>query len=572
MVRPRSSCRWPDSTENLGNVFGRAGSHPADDAASVVDFLSKYTLEELLAPLPQARLVKAAYGHPAFATSLLGLAAAADAFAATRTAPRGGPHGGAWRQGPEPHNFFLLETVANSACSVASTVSYLKHGGEHSSRALCSLVVDAFVNSPMFASKSIALVVPCPHNDETAAEGYSPYDLAAKVEQDVDGVTVLEGAVYHDEAIGRPESGATPSKRREFYDRRRPIVKVAMLRALRPGTIVGVIDVRTRHYSKIGALVQQLHDIVVNENLQLTVRSFVVSQDISSGSPANDVTPEIFRALDDAARLDLHEHGPASPEGTYFHTSYIVTDAALEPELPIAYAGSAGSRTTTPQALIEEFYEACKSGTAASIARAAEPLLQPRATEHTRGLMQGKKSPAFRVMWRRLRDVHGQNACVSVAMKGHLIVFNKDRQTKEELVRLCGLPNEDALIRVVELLVASARRRPFHLIIDRESSPSTQAARCAQRTARRPRPLLSPGASRTNARVASWWRMGTRSMTKRNASRRLLRPSPHGPRRNRCGTHVEDRNTPYASGKETSRTRRHVAGPRLAEQVARRCR
>jgi len=27
------SCRWPDSTENLGNVFGRAGSHPADDGS-----------------------------------------------------------------------------------------------------------------------------------------------------------------------------------------------------------------------------------------------------------------------------------------------------------------------------------------------------------------------------------------------------------------------------------------------------------------------------------------------------------------------------------------------------------
>ena len=450
------------------------------DAASVVDFLSKYTLEKLLEPLPQARLVRAAHGQPAYATSLLGLAAAADAFAATRTAPRGGPHGGVWRQGPEPHNFFLFETVANSACSIASAVGYLKHGGEHSSRALCSLVVDAFVNSPMFAGQNIALIVPCPHDDETAAKGYSPYDLAVKVEQDVDGVTVLKGVVHHDEAIGRPESGATPSKRREFYDRRRPTVNVAMLKALRPGTIVGIIDVRTKHYSKIGALVQQLHDIVVNENLQLTVKSFVVSQDISSGSPANDVTPEIFRALDDAARLDLHEHGPASPEGTYFHTSYIVTDAALEPEqLPIAYAGSAGSRTTTPEALSPALLTACKSGTATSIARALEPLLGPRATEHTRGLMQGKKSPAFRVMWRRLRDVHGQNACVSVAMKGHLIVFNKDRQTKEELVRLCGLPNEDALIRVVELLVASARRRPFHLIIDRESSPSTQAASCA---------------------------------------------------------------------------------------------
>ena len=449
------------------------------DAASVVDFLSQYTLEQLLEPLPQARLVRAAHGQPAYATSLLGLAAAADAYSATRTAPRGGPHGGTWRQGPEPHNFFLVETVADSACSIASAVSYLKHGGEHSSRALRSLVVDAFVSSPMFAGQSIALVVPCPHNLPTAAAGYAAFDLAAAVEKDVDGVTVLEGVVYHDEAIGRPESGATPSKRREFYDRRQPTVNVAMLKALRPGTIVGIIDVRTKHYSKIGALVQQLHDIVVNENLQLTVRSFVVSQDISSGSPANDVTPEIFRALDDAARLDLHEHGPASPEGTYFHTSYIVTDAALEPEQPVAYAGSTGSRTTTLQALIEEFYKACKSGTAASIARAAEPLLQPRATEHTRGLMQGKKSPAFRVMWRRLRDVHGQNACVSVAMKGHLIVFNKDRQTKEELVRLCGLPNEDALIRVVELLVASARRRPFHLIIDRESSPSTQAASCA---------------------------------------------------------------------------------------------
>ena len=450
------------------------------DAASVVDFLSQYTLEQLLEPLPQARLVSAAHGQPAYATSLLGLAAAADAYTATRTAPRGGPHGGTWRQGPEPHNFFLVETVADSACSIASAVSYLKHGGEHSSRALCSLVVDAFVNSPMFAGQNIALIVPCPHGDETAAEGYSPYDLAAKVEQDVDGVTVLKGVVHHDEAIGRPESGATPSKRREFYDRRRPTVNVAMLKALRPGTIVGIIDVRTKHYSKIGALVQQLHDIVVNENLQLTVKSFVVSQDISSGSPANDVTPEIFRALDDAARLDLHEHGPASPEGTYFHTSYIVTDAALEPEqLPIAYAGSAGSRTTTPEALSPALLTACKSGTATSIARALEPLLGPRAMEHTRGLMQGKKSPAFRVMWRRLRDVHGQNACVSVAMKGHLIVFNKDRQTKEELVRLCGLPNEDALIRVVELLVASARRRPFHLIIDRESSPSTQAASCA---------------------------------------------------------------------------------------------
>ena len=82
-------------------------------------------------------------------------------------------------------------------------------------------------------------------------------------------------------------------------------------------------------------------------------------------------------------------------------------------------------------------------------------------------------------MWDHLLQAHGQNACVGIAMKGHLIVFNKDRQTKEELVRLCGLPNEDALIRVVELLVASARRRPFHLIIDRESSPSTQAASCA---------------------------------------------------------------------------------------------
>ena len=162
--------------------------------------------------------------------------------------------------------------------------------------------------------------------------------------------------------------------------------------------------------------------------------------------------------------------------------------------------------------------------------------------------MQGKKSPAFRVMWRRLRDVHGQNACVSVAMKGHLIVFNKDRQTKEELVRLCGLPNEDALISVVEMLVASARRRPFHLITDRESGPSTQAARCAQRTSRRPRPLLSAGTSRTQTCPAILWcRMGTRSRIRCAASRSGTRPSPHGPRRNRCGASVEDPNTPYAS-------------------------
>ncbi len=317
------------------------------DAAPVVD-LSTTTLERLLAPLSEALVVRAAYGYPAFATSLLGVAAAANAFAATRTPPRGGPYGGAWRQGPELHKFFLFETVANSACSVASAVGYLKYGGEHSSRALCRLVVNAFVSSPMFAGQNIALVVPCPHDDETAAEGYSPYDLAAAVEKDVDGVTVLEGVVHHDEAIGRPESGATPSKRREFYDRRRPIVEVAMLRALAPGTIVGIIDVRTKHYSKIGALVRQLHDIVVKEDLSLTIASFVVSQDISSGSPANDVKPEIFQALDDAARLDLHEHGPTSPEGTYFHASYIVTDASLESEqLPVAYAGSAGSRART---------------------------------------------------------------------------------------------------------------------------------------------------------------------------------------------------------------------------------
>ena len=520
------------------------------DAAPDVD-LSQYTLQELLEPLPQARLVRGAHGHPVFATSRLGLAAAANAFAATRTPPRGGQHGGAWRQDTDPRRYFLVETVANSACPVATAVSYLKHGGEHSSRALCSLVVDAFVNSPMFAGKDIALVVPCPHDDETAAKGYSPYDLAVKVEQHVDGVTVLKGVVHHDEAIGRPESGATPSKRCEFYDRRRPTVEVAMLKALRPGTIVGIIDIRTRHYSKIGALVRELHSIVVTEGLQLTIASFVVSQDISSGSPANDVTPEIFRALDDAARLDLHEHGPTSPAGAYFDASYIVTDASLKLEqLPVVYAGSAASRTRTPPVLSPALLAACKSGTAASIARAAEPLLQPRATEHTRGLMQGKKSPAFRVMWDHLCDAYGQDTCVGVAMDAHLIAFNEEHETKEELVRLCGLPNEDALIRVVELLVASVRRRPFHLIIDRESGAPTQAARCAQRTSRRPRPLLSAGASRTQTCPAILWcRMGTRSRTRRRASISAVRPSPRGPPRNRCGARVEDPNTPYASRK-----------------------
>ena len=520
------------------------------DAAPVVD-LSTTTLKELLAPLSEAVFVRAARGRLALATSLLGVVTAADAYAATRTPPRGGQHGGAWRQDTDPRRYFLVETVKNSACSIASAVGYLKHGGEHSTRALRNLVVDAFASWPMLAGKKIALAAPPPHNLPTAAAGYAAFDLAVAVEKAVDGVTVIEGLVYHDEPIKKPSSKARPAERRAFYSDRRPSFLLHELQALPEGSIVAFIDVYANTYAKIDSLFEAADALIQKHGLKLTVVSFVVGQGIPSGSPADDVKPEIFQALDKAARLDLHEHGLAAAAGTYSHTCYGVSDAALESEqLPVVYGGSAASRTTTPAALIQAFYEACKSRRAASIANTAKPLLQARATQHTRDLVKRKKSPAFLEMWDHLLQAHGPDICVSVAMKEHLIVFNKKHETKEELARRYGLLNEDALIRVLARLDTSARRRPFHSIVDRESSPSTQAARCAQRTSRRPRPLLSAGTSRTQTCPAILWcRMGTRSRTRRRASISAARPSPRGLSRSRRCARVEDRNTPYASGK-----------------------